>query len=313
MTTRRLRRNIGPAHPPGSGRLRTSYARRAVIAVAALLLSGIGGWALAADAAPQKIGIIGAGHIGGTLARLWVNAGHEVLLSSRHPEELRALAASLGPRAHVGTPSEAAQFSSVVLVSVPYMALPQLGVDLRAQLAGKIVLDTCNPYPERDGAMALEARKEGTGIASARYLPGVRLVRAFNAIGANDLAHEAHRAAPEVAIPLAGDDAGALSVAAALVRDAGFEPVIVGPLSRAREFDVGTMPYTHLLTAAQLREALGLRQPAAPGPQPAGSRDRRRPRWELRLSISSSPAARPRGHRAYPPARTAGADGPPRR
>lgn len=255
----RLRRNIGPAYPPGPAGLRTtSVARRAIIALAALLLSGITGAAIAAEAAPQKIGIIGAGHIGGTLARLWVNAGHEVLLSSRHPEELRALAASLGPRAHVGTPSEAAQFSSVVLISVPYMALPQLGADLRAQLAGKIVLDTCNPYPERDGPMALEARKQGTGVASARYLPGVRLVRAFNAIAARDLEHEAHRSAPEVAIPLAGDDAGALEVAAALVRDAGFEPVVVGPLSRAREFDVGTMPYTHLLTAAQLREALRL-------------------------------------------------------
>jgi 8-hydroxy-5-deazaflavin:NADPH oxidoreductase len=208
---------------------------------------------------PQKIGIIGTGHIGGALAKLWVQAGHEVLISSRHPEELKSLAAALGPRARVGTPREAALFGEVVLVSVPYKALPQLGQDLKAELAGKIVLDTCNPYPERDGPMALEARRVGTGVASPRYLPGARLVRAFNAINYRDLEELAHRAGEPVAIPLAGDDPQALAVAQTLVRDAGFEPVVVGPLSRAREFDVGTDPYTRTLTAPQLRAVLHLR------------------------------------------------------
>jgi predicted dinucleotide-binding enzyme len=175
--------------------------------------------------APMKIGIIGAGHIGGTLAKLWVAAGHEVLISSRHPEELRPLAQSLGPKARVGTPREAALFGDVVLESVPYGALPQVGRDLTAELAGKIVLDTGNPYPQRDGDMALEARRAGQPIA----------------------------------IPLAGDDPEALAVAQRLVRDAGFEPVVVGPLSRAREFDVGTPVYTRLMTAPQLRQALGLK------------------------------------------------------
>jgi 8-hydroxy-5-deazaflavin:NADPH oxidoreductase len=211
--------------------------------------------------APLRIGIIGTGHIGGTLARLWVAAGHEVLISSRHPDELRGLARQLGPRAQVGTPREAALFGTVVLISVPYGAEPQIGRDLKAQLAGKIVLDTGNPYPERDGPMALEARREGTGVASARYLPGVRLVRAFNAIDSGDLAGEAHRKGEPYAIPLAGDDAQALAVAQRLVRDAGFEPVVVGPLSRAREFDVGTQVYTQLMTAPELRAALGLAAP----------------------------------------------------
>lgn len=213
----------------------------------------------AAAAAPLKIGIIGAGHIGGTLARLWVAAGHEVLLSSRHPDELKGLAASLGPRARVGTPRDAAVFGEVVLVSVPYGALPQVGRDLKAELAGKVVLDTCNPYPSRDGEMAVAARRAGTGVADPQFLPGVRLVRAFNAINSGDLASEAHRAGEPVAIPLAGDDAQALAVAERLVRDAGFAPVLVGPLARAREFDVGTPVYTRLMTAPQLRQALGLR------------------------------------------------------
>jgi hypothetical protein len=215
----------------------------------------------AQPAAPLKIGIIGTGHIGGALATLWVGAGHEVLMSSRHPQELQALAKSLGPRAHVGTPREAAQFGEVVLISVPYGALPQVGRDLKSELAGKIVLDTGNPYPERDGPMAVEARRRGTGVASAEYLPGVRLVRAFNAINSGDLRSEAHRKGTAIAIPLAGDDSQALQVAEQLVRDAGFAPVVVGDLSRAREFDVGTSVYTRLMTEPQLRQALSLKSP----------------------------------------------------
>ncbi len=234
---------------------------KGVAAVAAVALAAHVGMTGAAPAggAQLKIGIIGAGHIGGALARLWVAAGHEVLISSRHPEELRPLAQSLGPKARVGTPREAALFGDVVLVSVPYGALPQIGQDLKAELAGKIVLDTGNPYPQRDGDMALEARRVGTGVASPRYLPGVRLVRAFNAINSGDLSSKAHRPGQLIAIPLAGDDPQALTLAQGLVRDAGFEPVVVGPLSRAHEFDVGTPVYTRLMTAPQLREALGLK------------------------------------------------------
>jgi hypothetical protein len=211
-----------------------------------------------ADAHPMKIGIVGAGKIGGTLASLWVKAGHEVLVSSRHPAELEGLAKSLGPRARVGTPREAAAFGEVVLISVPYGALPQVGRDLAEALAGKVVLDTGNPYPERDGEMAVEARRKGTGVASAELLPGVRLVRAFNAISHRNLRSEAHRAGEPVAIPIAGDDPQALAIATRLVVDAGFEPVVVGPLARAKLFDVGSPVYTQLLTARELKERLGM-------------------------------------------------------
>jgi predicted dinucleotide-binding enzyme len=165
---------------------------------------------------------------------------------------------SLGPRARAGTPREAAAFGDVILVSVPYGALPQVGRDLAKELAGKVVLDTGNPYPERDGAMAVEARGKGTGVASAELLPGVRLVRAFNAISHRNLRSEAHRKGEPVGIPIAGDDARALELAKRLVKDAGFEPVVVGPLATARRFDVGTPVYTELLTARELRERLGL-------------------------------------------------------
>lgn len=216
------------------------------------------GQAAAASSGPIKIGIIGTGHIGGTLASLWAKDGYELMISSRHPGELKTLAHSLGPKVHVGTPRAAAAFGDVVVISVPYAATPQIGRDLAHELAGKVVIDTGNPYPNRDGDMAVEARRKGTGVASAEFLPGTRLVRAFNAINYKDLASQAHRSGDPIAIPIAADDPKALAIASRLVHDAGFEPVVVGGLTRAKDFDVGTPVYVKLLTAAQLRQQLGL-------------------------------------------------------
>jgi predicted dinucleotide-binding enzyme len=207
---------------------------------------------------PMKIGVIGSGKIGGSVGTLWVKAGHEVMFSSRHLDEVKKLIAGLGPKARAGTPKEAAAFGEVILVSVPYSALPQIGKDLATELKGKVVLDTCNPISSRDGQMADAARAKGTGVASVEFLPGVRLVRAFNSVGYNSIRSEAHRAGEKIAIPLAGDDAAALKIAAKLVQDAGFEPVVVGPLARAKEFDVGTAIFGKALTAKDLRRGLGL-------------------------------------------------------
>jgi predicted dinucleotide-binding enzyme len=234
--------------------------RRVLAAVILGLFAWVAGPACAqGPASPLKIGIVGTGKIGSALATHWAKAGHELLISSRHPEELQDLAKSLGPKVRVGTPSEAAKFGDVILLSVPYKATPDVGRDLANDWKGKIVLDTGNPYPFRDGAMAEDARKRSTGVTSKEYLPGVRLVRAFNAINAGNLADDANRAKGRWAIPLASDDAEALKVAERLVRDAGFDPVVVGGLDRAREFDVGSKVYTELLTAPQLREKLGLK------------------------------------------------------
>lgn len=226
------------------------------LAVAGLALGALVGGA--EGQARLKIGIIGAGQIGGTLGEHWVKAGHQVLLSSRHPESLKPLADRLGPLARVGTPGEAAAFGDVILVSVPYGAFPQVGRDHGEALRGKIVLDPGNPFPGRDGPMAEEARKTGTATASLAYLGRVRLVRAFNTVPASILKTEAHRAGERIAVPLASDDREALEVAARLVRDAGFEPVVVGPLARSREFDAGTAVFGRGLTARELRRGLGL-------------------------------------------------------
>lgn len=237
----------------------TDRRRRALLlgAPAALLLGALPLPALAGET-PLRIGIIGAGRIGGTLARLWAEAGHEVFLSSRNPDNLFGLAADIGARAQVGTPAEAAEFGDVILVSVPYGALPQIGEDYGALMAGKIVLETGNPQAHRDGDMANAARAEGTGVASARYLPGVRLVRAFTSVPATRLRSDAHREPPRIGIPLAADDPVAMEMAVRLTREAGFDPVVVGDLSRARDFDIGTPLFARAMTADEVRAALGL-------------------------------------------------------
>jgi predicted dinucleotide-binding enzyme len=209
--------------------------------------------------AASRIGIIGSGNIGGAVGLKWAEAGHEILFSSRHPEELTGLVERAGPGARAGLPAEAAAFGEVVLIAVPYAALPQVGRDYAPLMQGKVVIDCGNPYPRRDGPMAEDALAKGTGVASAEFLPGVRLVRAFNAINYRSVEREAHRAGEQVGIPIASDDEDALRIVSDLVVDAGFDPVVVGPLARAREFDQGTPVYVTNMTAAQLREALGLR------------------------------------------------------
>jgi 8-hydroxy-5-deazaflavin:NADPH oxidoreductase len=117
--------------------------------------------------AKLRIGVIGSGHIGGTIGGLWVKAGHPVLFSSRHPDELKDLVAGLGPLARAGTVAEAIAFGDVLFVAIPYGALPQLGKDYAAALKGKIVLDAGNAAPARDGnAIADEVEREGVGITS---------------------------------------------------------------------------------------------------------------------------------------------------
>ncbi|HEX4025439.1 MAG TPA: NAD(P)-binding domain-containing protein [Steroidobacteraceae bacterium] len=259
------------------GHLRVMFRRTrmlchaAVVAAAALVAFGLPTPSVAADGAvadgsaangpttgAMRIGIIGAGKMGGTLAGLWAEAGYDVMISSRNPNELQSLAASIGHGVQVGAPESAVGFGDVVVIAVPYGAEPKLGQQIAPRLGGRVVIDLGNPYPERDGPMAVQARREGTGVASAKFFPGVRLVRAFNAISYVDLRKNAHRAGDLEAIPIASNDRNAIAVAARLVRAAGFAPVVVGPLSTAKRFDVGTPVYVKDLTASQLRAKLGL-------------------------------------------------------
>jgi predicted dinucleotide-binding enzyme len=238
-------------------------ARRAVLgAGGALILSAAllptRSLAQTKSGAKMRIGIIGSGHIGGTIGGLWVKAGHPVLFSSRHPEELKDLVAGLGVFAQAGSVDQAIAFGDVVFIAVPYGALPQIGRDYTGALKDKIVLDAGNAVAARDGAIADEVERDGVGVTSQKYLPGTRLVRSFNTLSYMVFAREANRPDPKLAVPIAGDDPEAVRVAASLVSDAGFDPVLVGKLADARRFQRGEPGYGQQVSAAELRQKLSL-------------------------------------------------------
>jgi predicted dinucleotide-binding enzyme len=238
-------------------------ARRAVLgAGGALILSAAllptRSLAQTKSGAKMRIGIIGSGHIGGTIGGLWVKAGHPVLFSSRHPEELKDLVAGLGVLARAGSVDQAIAFGDVVFIAVPYGVLPQIGRDYTGALKDKIVLDAGNAVAARDGAIADEVERDGVGVTSQKYLPGTRLVRSFNTLSYTVFAREANRPDPKLAVPIAGDDPEAVRVAASLVSDAGFDPVLVGKLADARRFQRGEPGYGQQVSAAELRQKLSL-------------------------------------------------------
>src|SRR5688572_12663934 len=149
---------------------RRGFLKVAGIATATFALTSL---PLAARAATDKlkIGVIGSGRIGSTLGGLWVKAGHEVMFSSLDLEHDKALAAKLGGGARAGTPREATAFGEVLLIAVPYSALPAVGKDLSSQIKGKVVIDASNPIVRRDGEIAEWARQKGAGVASMELLP----------------------------------------------------------------------------------------------------------------------------------------------
>lgn len=204
----------------------------------------------------MRVGIIGSGRIGGTLGKLWARAGHSVLFSSRHPEELAALAADASHGARIGTPRDAAGFGDVVVLAVPSAALPALLQGLGG-LTGRIVIDTSNTL--------------GGGIAElAGRAGGAVLVKAFNTLPSRTLAREG--GGPEAERPVifhATDDERAKAVVAQLIRDAGFAPVAAGGLADAARQEPGGRLYNRELTAEDAAELL-----ARPRGDPAAADDR---------------------------------------
>jgi predicted dinucleotide-binding enzyme len=232
-------------------------------ALALLSFPGLRRTALAQStpaAEPIKIGTIGAGRMGGTLGTLWVKAGHPVMFSSKNPEETKSLVEGLGPLARAGTVDDAVAFGDAVLLAVPYSAYPELGERHARALAGKLLIDIGNAVPARDGGIAAEAKEAGIGLTTSKYFPGGLIVRTFNTLGYTVIEREANRPGERMAIPMAGDDARALAAAQQLVRDAGFDPVVIGGLARASEFAQGAPLYGQQLTAKQMRERAGLGQ-----------------------------------------------------
>ncbi|MFE2676813.1 NADPH-dependent F420 reductase [Streptomyces hygroscopicus] len=214
------------------------------------------------------VGLIGSGLIGGTLARLAVNGGLDVVVSnSRGPETLADLVAELGPRARAATAAEAAAAGDWVVVGVPLKAYRSLP---REPLAGRTVIDTGNYAPQRDGRVAaLDNDSTTSGELLQRHLgASAHVVKAFNNIHHAHLAVLARATGAEdrTALPIAGDDAEAKRRATALLDILGYDTVDAGPLARSRLFAPGTPAYGAPCTELPA-ESLGS---LAAGPAPAG-------------------------------------------
>lgn len=207
----------------------------------------------------MRIGILGSGKIGGTMAKLWLDAGHQVRFGSRDPVAA-ARKPGLDPRSTVESPMEAAGWAEALLLAVPLHAVPALGSAVASATRGKLVLDAGNAIPGRDGDAGEEARRIGTGAFVGRAFPGARVVKAFNTVYYQTLASEAHRPDPKVGIPLVGDDEASLELAERLVRDAGFDPIRIGPLDESRRIDFGSPVWNTGMTAAEIARSLDLRR-----------------------------------------------------
>ena len=214
----------------------------------------------------STIGFIGAGNIGGQVARLAVAAGHEVVLSnSRGPETLSALVAELGPRARAATVEEAARAGDIVVVSIPLKSIGQVPV---APLAGKIVIDTNNYYPQRDGNIPeLDAESTTTSELLQAHLPTSKVVKAFNHIYAAQLTTDGRPAGTpnRRALVIAGNDAAAKQTVTRLLDEFGFDTVDAGPLQESWRIQRDTPGYGPRRNAEELRKDLASAQ------RPAGT------------------------------------------
>lgn len=186
----------------------------------------------------MQIGVIGSGNIGGTLGRHWAKAGHKVMFSSRHPEELESMATSVG--AEVGTTEETGAFSNVILLAIPFGKVAEV-VQQLGQLDNKILIDATNPYPERDGDVArhviTDDSQTATGYVAAQF-PGAQTIKAFNSIYFKVLEEQAFRSGDErIAVQVCGDDPQAKQTVKQLIADIGFAPQDLGNLSQGKLFE----------------------------------------------------------------------------
>jgi 8-hydroxy-5-deazaflavin:NADPH oxidoreductase len=207
------------------------------------------------------VGFIGSGHIGSQVARQAVAHGYDVVMSnSRGPETLAALVAELGPKARAATAAEAAKAGDIVVVTVPlknYRAVPV------EPLAGKIVIDTNNYYPQRDGHIPeLDSESTTTSELLQAHLPTSKVVKAFNHIYAAQITTDGRPAGTKNrrALVIAGNDAAAKATVAKLLDEFGYDTVDAGPLSESWRIQRDTPGYGPRRTAEELRKDLAAAQ-----------------------------------------------------
>lgn len=205
----------------------------------------------------MKIGIIGAGDVGQTLPKLWIQAGHLVILSSRHPETLNSIVQELGHSAQAATITQTAIESELLLLAVNYSTVDEAIAQIASYVTDKIVIDATNPlrYTNEGDLERMIGDREIAGLVMAEKLPNARIVKAFTTLWTGHLQQQSHRPTPQVAVALAGhaDDKPAV---VKLIKDAGFAPVDLGTLANSRPLDPPSAIWNQVLTTEELRSRL---------------------------------------------------------
>lgn len=209
----------------------------------------------------MKIGIIGSGDIGGTLGKHWAKAGHEVLFSSRHPNELKGLVKESGGDAKAVSVTEAFEAKAdVYLLAVPFKDIDKIAELYAGEYGGKVIIDATNPYPERDGEMAQDVRDDNRNASeytATKFMTGLT-AKAFNTIHAKDLKERAFDSQNPMAVPFAAQDAKSKSVTEQLISDIGFIPIYVGDLAATKAMEVDEKVYGVSTDQQELRSMLNI-------------------------------------------------------
>ncbi|WBU88672.1 NADPH-dependent F420 reductase [Cellulophaga omnivescoria] len=207
----------------------------------------------------MKIGIIGSGNIGGNLGKHWAKAGHNVMFSSRHPEELGSLVKEAGPNAKAMSITDTFEAKAdVYVLAMPYKAIDQISELYAGEYANSVILDATNPYPERDGEMAQDVRDANYNASeyTAMKFSSAKTAKAFNTIKASDLKNRAFEDTDKLSIPFAAQDQESKSVVKELIEDIGFDAVYVGNLSDTKIMDPDQKIYGLSTSKSDLLETI---------------------------------------------------------
>ena len=188
----------------------------------------------------MKIGVIGSGNIGGNLGKHWAKAGHEVLFSSRHPEQLNEIVREAGGNSKAVSIEKAFEANAdVYLLAVPFNAIDRLSELYAGEYGGKVIIDATNPYPERDGAMAQEVRDSNRNASeyTAMKFNTAKTSKAFNTIKVDHLKNRAFNNTDKLAIPYAAQDHESKEITRKLIEDIGFDAVYLGDLTKTKIMD----------------------------------------------------------------------------
>jgi predicted dinucleotide-binding enzyme len=207
----------------------------------------------------MKIGVIGSGNIGGNLGKHWAKAGHEVLFSSRHPDELNDLVRDSGGSAKTMSIEKAFEANAdVYLLAVPFKAIDQISELYAGEYGNKVIIDATNPYPERDGEMAQEVRDSNRNASeyTAMKFNTAKTSKAFNTIQADHLKNRAWRDSDKMAIPYAAQDEASKKVTRQLIEDIGFDAVYVGDLTKTKIMDPDQKIYGTSVNRQELEQMI---------------------------------------------------------